>query len=575
MNHLRMRPDHGVVAIVTAAALTVAAVTPAAASTDSVTSTVRNLPESTMSISDPAGDAADPRGDVVAASVTTAPNGTITFTLTVAQYSDPSTWGSEDVAFWWVDADNVDPPEAFVGLNNEGAFAMPNDLAGEVCLATTSLDPGSRTYRVRTEAACIGNPAMFHWYGGMAFGGPVDDPNIDFIPDEDRPLAGPVINKAWVNTFRPLSPARLLDTRPSGVTADGAFARGGLRPAGSVLTLQVAGRGGVPRGANAAVLNVTATEAAAQGYVTAYPCNAPRPTASNLNFVPGRSTPNLVVSKLDSSGRVCLYTHQVTHLVVDTAGAFPSPAGYRALTPARLADSRPDGRTVDGNDVGMGLIPPNTWVQIQVTGRGGVPVGASAAVLNLTATQATGRGFLSISPCSTDEVGTSALNITPDRTVANLAMARLSEEGLVCLYANRQTHVIIDVMGSYTYPTGFAPLEPARVLDTRPTGSTFDGQSAGGGLLRAGRTIELTLSDRAVSPTATTAVLNVTATEAQGNGFLTVYPCDAGRPLASNLNVTPGPSIANQVVTKIGSSGTVCIYSHVSTHVVADIVGAF
>src|SRR4051812_30916511 len=57
------------------------------------------------------------------------------------------------------------------------------------------------------------------------------------------------------------APARILDTRPDGVTADGQFAGGGPRAFGSTLELQVAGRVGVPPDAASVVLNVTVSEA--------------------------------------------------------------------------------------------------------------------------------------------------------------------------------------------------------------------------------------------------------------------------------------------------------------------------
>ena len=87
-----------------------------------------------------------------------------------------------------------------------------------------------------------------------------------------------------------------------------------------MLTLQVSGGGGVPAGATGAVLNVTVTEPDGGGFVTVYPCDVTRPTASNLNFSAGQTVPNLVSTRLDASGRVCLYSTSTTHLVADVAG---------------------------------------------------------------------------------------------------------------------------------------------------------------------------------------------------------------------------------------------------------------
>ena len=43
------------------------------------------------------------------------------------------------------------------------------------------------------------------------------------------------------------------------------------------------------------ILNVTATDAETEGYITVYPCGEP-PLTSNVNFVPGRNTPNAVIA---------------------------------------------------------------------------------------------------------------------------------------------------------------------------------------------------------------------------------------------------------------------------------------
>ena len=68
-------------------------------------------------------------------------------------------------------------------------------------------------------------------------------------------------------------------------------------------------------------------------------------------------------------------------------------------------------------------------------------------------------------------------------------------------------------------------------------------------------------------------VLDVVAVHPDADGFLTVFPCGTPVPLASNLNYNAGQVIANSVFTGIGTNGTVCIYSHASTHLVVDATG--
>jgi hypothetical protein len=75
---------------------------------------------------------------------------------------------------------------------------------------------------------------------------------------------------------------------------------------------------------------------------------------------------------------------------------------------------------------------------------------------------------------------------------------------------------------------------------------------------------------------ATSAVLNVTVTEPQGNGFVTVYPCDADRdPNTSNLNYTAGQTVPNAVFVKLSGAGTVCLFTSNSVQMVVDVNGSF
>ena len=117
-----------------------------------------------------------------------------------------------------------------------------------------------------------------------------------------------------------LTPARLLDTRSPDSTVDGAGAGAGVAGAGSITEVQVTGRGGVPTGAVAAVLNLTVVGPSADAFATAFPCGQPVPTASNVNYRAGTDIANAVIVKLDATGKACIYTFAATHLLADVNG---------------------------------------------------------------------------------------------------------------------------------------------------------------------------------------------------------------------------------------------------------------
>jgi hypothetical protein len=250
-------------------------------------------------------------------------------------------------------------------------------------------------------------------------------------------------------TFSPLTPGRLLDTRPGSSTVDGKLAGAGFHQAGSTLKVKVASRHGVPVGASAAALNITATGTLAGGYLTVWPCSDTQPVASNLNFDIGATIANVVISKLGTDGDVCIFSSATTHLLADLTGYFPAGSSFTALTPGRLLDTRPGSSTVDGAFAGIGAAPADGVLELDVSGRHGLPANASTAVLNLTVTDAASGGFITVWPCDEDPPNASNVNYDRGDTIANAVITKLASDGTVCIYASAPTHVVVDVAGYF------------------------------------------------------------------------------------------------------------------------------
>ena len=360
--------------------------------------------------------------------------------------------------------------------------------------------------------------------------------------------------------YVPLTPFRLLDTR-SGIGAPAAPAA-----AGSTTEVQVAGRGGVVATAKAVALNVTVTAPVSSGFVTAYPCGQTRPTTSNLNYVAGQTIANLVVLELPASGTVCLFTSDETQLVADVDGYFSKDSDFVPMAPRRLVDTR--------TAVSPAIkVPAGSTLTVQVASRFGIPDDAKAASLNVTAVDPASSGFLTTYPCGTARPTASSLNYLAGQTIPNAALAKLSTNGTVCIYTQRAAHIVVDVSGWFPATTDFRTLAPERLLDTR----SGLGHSPAG-LVPAGQVVELKVTETGSSnipADAGAVVLNVTATQAQQAGFVTVYPCGEARPTASSLNYTAGGTIANAVISKVGAGGKVCLYTQRATHLVADVNGWF
>ena len=72
---------------------------------------------------------------------------------------------------------------------------------------------------------------------------------------------------------------------------------------------------------------------------------------------------------------------------------------------------------------------------------------------------------------------------------------------------------------------------------------------------------------------AVAAVVNVVAVGPAAAGFLTLYPCGSSRPEASTLNFAAGQTVANGATIRLGSSGSICVFSDQETDLIVDVTG--
>jgi hypothetical protein len=237
----------------------------------------------------------------------------------------------------------------------------------------------------------------------------------------------------------------------------------GKLAAATPVKLQVAGPGrAVPTGAAAATMNVTVTGPASAGYMTVYPCDAPRPTASNLNYATDETVPNLVTVKLATDGSVCLYSESATHAIVDLAAWFgEGDEGFRPLSPTRVLDTRSATGIARKTRVEPGQV-------VVVDLDAALPTAGTAALINITVTGPDSAGYVTVYPCDQTRPTASNLNFVAGETVPNLVSAKLSAAGTVCIYSDSRTHLIADLAG---YVTADPDTWWTNELSTTPAGS--------------------------------------------------------------------------------------------------------
>lgn len=255
--------------------------------------------------------------------------------------------------------------------------------------------------------------------------------------------------------FSALPPTRVLDTRNSTGGHQGRVGAGGVVP------LRVTGLNGVPSaGVGTVVLNVTVVGPSTASYVTVWADGGSRPGTSNLNFSAGQTVPNLVIAPVSAAGVVDLYNNAGTvDLLVDVAGygsvtnQHVSRTGHGAdgalfapVAPTRILDTR--------NATGVGTTTPvgaNQAISVAVAGHDGVPAGATAVALNVTATAATAATYVTVYPGGTTRPVASSLNVSAGVTIANQVIVPVGPDGTVAFYNHVGTvHLIADLAGYYT-----------------------------------------------------------------------------------------------------------------------------
>lgn len=280
------------------------------------------------------------------------------------------------------------------------------------------------------------------------------------------------------------------------------------------------------------------------------------------------------------------YAHAGAHTITIKA---TGPGGETAVTtkkvvvegseftphaPTRLLDTR-DG-TGTGTPGGRS-VAANGTTRVKIAGSGSIPAGVTAVALNITVTNAATAGHVIAYASGTKRPETSNVNFVKGQTVPNLAIVPVGQDGYVEL-TNRSlgsVDLIADVTGyfSRTAAGGYTSVEPTRFVDSRQRLGSPQGKLAGQS------TLDVQIAGQNGLPaTGVTAVaLNVTVTDPEEAGHLTVFPSGGQAPSTSSVNFTAGQTVANAVIVPVGADGRIKVRNNAwnRAHVIVDVTGYY
>lgn len=364
--------------------------------------------------------------------------------------------------------------------------------------------------------------------------------------------------------FHPVTPCRVADTRTNSTT----LAAQATRSFGVSASAC-----GIPATAAAYAMNVTVVPQEGLGYLTIYPTGTDRPLASLLNSLDGRIKANTAIVPAGTNGEVSVFVTNRTDVILDVNGYFedvtaPNGLAFFPINPCRVTDSR----LSNGNAGGPSLTDGGSRA-ISIAGACGIPAGAQAVALNVTALPKTTLGYLTVWPTGQQRPLASTLNAVTGTITANSMLAPLGTNGSIDLFANNATDFLLDVSG-YFAPSApqsgiaYFVTPPCRIFDTRVTGTPFAAATPTGVDAAAATSCQFSREAAALA-------LSVTAVPIGGSlGYLSLWSPGQSMPVVSTLNAVDGALTSNFAIVP-GYSGLFNGFSSNSTHVFFDLSGYF
>ena len=216
----------------------------------------------------------------------------------------------------------------------------PNDGYTAVVLNLTGTDTSASTYVTAYPTGLASRPTAsnLNLVGGqtrpnlvmvqLGPDGAIDlynfNGSVNLVADVVGLFKAGGLREAQTGRIKPINPTRVIYTPGDGPA--------GALPGGQVDTWDIGAQAGAAGLANMGpgendgfIANFTATEGTASTFMTAYPSDQARPTASNLNVLANENVPNLSVVSLSAANTFDVYNHVGTiHYIFDVVARVAS-----------------------------------------------------------------------------------------------------------------------------------------------------------------------------------------------------------------------------------------------------------
>ncbi|HEX6096958.1 MAG TPA: PKD domain-containing protein [Thermoanaerobaculia bacterium] len=254
--------------------------------------------------------------------------------------------------------------------------------------------------------------------------------------------------------FTALDPCRAFDSRITGPALSG-----GVRQ-----DIDVAWNCGVPAGATATAHNLTAVNPALTGggNIRLWPSNLAIPNTSVLNVIHGLNRGNFTYTELGTTQGAARdlalqLSTGTSHFVLDVHGYFSPDSKQRFASKGGLLTQGPM------------TLTSGVPVSLKVKGNGGVPLHATAALIQVEGSGTTSPGHLTLYASDKLRPATSALNFAANQTtpVTNTVIVPLAATGethlsaVASLSTPGTAKVSMILVGYFYDPTDWGPVTPS------------------------------------------------------------------------------------------------------------------